>query len=95
MGMPLGLPLKARRRFIPCRPYIHPAQRYCRGEREGSLKNDKDKDLQMNAPRHNFYTNDVSPEFLRRLDEPHFTEERLSPFCDGAWAVVRQQGAHQ
>jgi hypothetical protein len=62
---------------------------------KAQLKTDKDKDLQMNAPLHSFYTNDVSTEFLHRLDEPHFTEERLSQFCDGAWAVVRQQEAHQ
>jgi hypothetical protein len=49
----------------------------------------------MNAPLHSFYAYDASTDFLHRLDEPRFTEERLSPFLDGAWAFVRQQGAHQ
>jgi hypothetical protein len=45
----------------------------------------------MNAPLHNLYTNEVSPEFLRNLDAQHFTEERLANCCDETLAVVRQQ----
>ena len=48
----------------------------------------------MNAPVHPLYTNEVSAEFLRSLDAPHFTEERLAHFCDEALAVVRQQQAY-
>ncbi|CAI8951681.1 MULTISPECIES: hypothetical protein [Pseudomonas] len=48
----------------------------------------------MNAPVHPLYTNEVSPEFLRSLDAPNFTEERLAHFCDEALAVVRQGQAY-
>ena len=48
----------------------------------------------MNAPVHPSYTNEVSAEFLRSLDAPHFTEERLAHFCDEALAVVRQGQAY-
>ena len=37
----------------------------------------------MNAPTHPLYTNEVSPEYLRRLDNSPFTEEQLAKF-DGS-----------
>jgi hypothetical protein len=48
----------------------------------------------MNAPPHPSYTNEVSAEFLRSLDAPQFTEERLAHFCDEALAVVHQGQAY-
>jgi hypothetical protein len=48
----------------------------------------------MNASLHPLYTNEVSPELLRSLDAPQFTEERLAQFCDEALAVVRQGQAY-
>ncbi|NWC95033.1 MULTISPECIES: hypothetical protein [unclassified Pseudomonas] len=44
------------------------------------------------APR--FYTNDVSPEFLRTLDKSPFTEQQLADFHDDALAVVNQRQAY-
>ncbi|AWY38504.1 hypothetical protein DKY63_00740 [Pseudomonas putida] len=48
----------------------------------------------MNAPLHSFYTNEVSPAYLRRLDEPHLKEERLENCSDETLAVVRRQQAY-
>ncbi|CAI8715976.1 hypothetical protein SOP85_20000 [Pseudomonas sp. YuFO20] len=48
----------------------------------------------MNAPLHTLYTNEVSPEFLRSLDAPHLSEQRLAQYCDEALAVVRQGQAY-
>jgi hypothetical protein len=47
--------------------------------------------LQMNAPVHPLYTNEVSPEFLCRLDDSSFTEEQLAGFDDEVMAIIRQQ----
>ncbi|MGO4313217.1 hypothetical protein AB4Z35_25795 [Pseudomonas sp. KB_15] len=49
----------------------------------------------MNAPLHPSYTNEVCAEFLRSLDAPHFSEERLAHFCDEALAVVHQGQAYK
>lgn len=48
----------------------------------------------MNAPLHPSYTNEVSPEFLRRLDDSPFTEEQLAGFDDEVMAIIRQQRAY-
>lgn len=32
----------------------------------------------MNAPLQPLYTNDVSQEYLRSLDNPHFTEQQIA-----------------
>ena len=48
----------------------------------------------MNAPLHPLYTNEVSPEFLRRLDDSPFTEEQLAGFDDEVMAIIRQQRAY-
>ncbi|MBV7478360.1 hypothetical protein [Pseudomonas sp. PDM31] len=45
----------------------------------------------MNAPLHPSYTNDVSPEYLRSLDKPHFTEQQIAQFNEQARAVVCEQ----
>jgi hypothetical protein len=47
----------------------------------------------MNAPLHPAYTNEVSSEFLRRLDTPHFTEQQIAQFSEQARAVVREKQA--
>ncbi len=48
----------------------------------------------MNAPLHPLYTNEVSPELLRRLDVSPFTEEQLAGFDDEVMAIIRQQRAY-
>jgi hypothetical protein len=48
----------------------------------------------MNAPLHTSYTNKVSPEFLRRLNDPPFTEQQLAGFNEQALAIVNQQQAY-
>ena len=48
----------------------------------------------MNAPLQPLYTNDVSPEYLRSLDNPHFTEQQIAQFHEHAQVVVRQQQAY-
>jgi len=45
----------------------------------------------MNAPLKATYTNEVTAEYLRTLDGPYFTEERLAQFCEESLAVVRKQ----
>ena len=45
----------------------------------------------MNAPLHPVYTNEVSPEFLYRLDDSPFTEEQLAGFDDEVMAIIHQQ----
>jgi hypothetical protein len=40
------------------------------------------------------YTNEVSAEFLRRQDNPYFTEQQLAQFNEQAQATVRQQQAY-
>jgi hypothetical protein len=42
----------------------------------------------MNARLQPSYTNSVSPEYLRGLDKPHFTEQRIAQFSEQARAVV-------
>lgn len=37
------------------------------------------------------YTNEASPEFLRNLDKPVFTEERLVGLCEETLAIIREQ----
>ena len=48
----------------------------------------------MNAPLYPSYTNEVSPEFLRRLDDSPFTEEQLAGFDDEVMEIIRQQRAY-
>ncbi|VVO12272.1 PAAR domain-containing protein [Pseudomonas fluorescens] len=48
----------------------------------------------MNAPLHPLYTNEVSPEFLRRLDDSPFTEQQLAGFNEQALAIIRQRQAY-
>jgi hypothetical protein len=37
------------------------------------------------------YTNEVSPEYLRSLNTPDFTEQQIAQFAEQSQAVVRQQ----
>jgi hypothetical protein len=48
----------------------------------------------MNARLQPSYTNDVSPEYLRSLDQPHFSEQRIAQFSEHARAVVCEQQAY-
>ena len=48
----------------------------------------------MNAPFQPSYTNDVSPEFLSRLNNSPFTEEQLAGFDDEVMAIIHQQLAY-
>lgn len=48
----------------------------------------------MNASLPPLYTNEVSPEFLRTLDNSPFTEQQLAGFSEQALAVVNQQQAY-
>lgn len=41
------------------------------------------------------YTNEASPEFLRSLDEPHYTEQQLADFDEQALAIIYQQQAYK
>ncbi|MDB6141771.1 MAG: hypothetical protein JWP80_815 [Pseudomonas sp.] len=41
-----------------------------------------------------FYTNEVSPEYLRTLDNSPFTEQQLAGFCEEALAIVNKQRAY-
>lgn len=45
----------------------------------------------MNAPLHPLYTNEVSPEFLRSLNDSPFTEQQVAQFGEQAQAIIRQQ----
>ncbi|MVW89259.1 hypothetical protein EI969_25550 [Pseudomonas sp. PB101] len=45
----------------------------------------------MNGPLSPMYTNEVSPEFLRSLDGPDFTEQQIAQFAEQSQAIVRQQ----
>ncbi|MDQ0121722.1 hypothetical protein J2W17_000659 [Pseudomonas lini] len=45
----------------------------------------------MNAPLHPLYTNEVSPEFLRSLNDSAFTEQQVAQFGEQAQAIIRQQ----
>ncbi|VVP46358.1 hypothetical protein PS838_05120 [Pseudomonas fluorescens] len=45
----------------------------------------------MNAPLHPLYTNEVSPEFLRSLNDSPFTEQQVAQFGEQARAIIRQQ----
>lgn len=48
----------------------------------------------MNAPLHPSYTNEVSPEFLRSLNDSPFTEQQLAQFNEQAQAIIHQQQAY-
>lgn len=48
----------------------------------------------MYAPFQPSYTNDVSSEFLSRLDNSPFTEEQLAGFDDKVMAIIHQQQAY-
>lgn len=48
----------------------------------------------MNAPLHSSFTNEVSPEFLLRLDDSPFTEQQLAGFSEQALAIIRQRQAY-
>lgn len=45
----------------------------------------------MNSPLLPSYTNEVSAEFLRRLDDSPFTQQQLANFNEQALAIVNQQ----
>jgi hypothetical protein len=47
----------------------------------------------MNAPFVPSYTNDVSPEYLRGLDNLHFTEHRIAQLSEQTQTVVCEQQA--
>jgi hypothetical protein len=46
--------------------------------------------MQTNTPSDLLYTNEASPEYLRTLDNSHFTEEQVATFHPHAADVVRQ-----
>jgi hypothetical protein len=48
----------------------------------------------MNAPLHPLYTNEVSPEFLRSLNDSPFTEQQLAEFNEQALAIIHQRQAY-
>lgn len=49
----------------------------------------------MNASLHPFfYTNEVSPELLRSLDNVPFSEEQIAQFREEAWAIIHEQQAY-
>ncbi|KJZ43064.1 hypothetical protein [Pseudomonas fluorescens] len=48
----------------------------------------------MNAPPLPLYTNEVSPEFLCRLDDSPFTEEQLAGFDNEVMAIIHLQQAY-
>lgn len=48
----------------------------------------------MSASLPPLYTNEVSPELLRALDKPSFSEQQLAGFNEQALAVVNQQQAY-
>lgn len=48
----------------------------------------------MNASLPLLYTNEVSPEFLRTLDNSPFTEQQLADFDEQALAIVNQRQAY-
>lgn len=51
--------------------------------------------MEMNAPSPQRFTNEVSPEFLRTLDESPFSEQQLAEFSEEAIASIRQQQAYR
>lgn len=50
--------------------------------------------MEMNAPLHPLYTNEVSPEFLRSLNDSPFTEQQLATFNEQTLAIIRQRQAY-
>lgn len=48
----------------------------------------------MNAPLHLSYTNEVTSEFLRTLDNSLFTEQQLADFSEDALEIIHQQQAY-
>jgi hypothetical protein len=64
------------------------------GKGESRPKPPRIRTLEMNASLHPMYTNEASAEFLRRLDNPYFTEQQLAQFNEQAQATVRQQQAY-
>jgi hypothetical protein len=48
----------------------------------------------MNAPLHPSFTNEVSPEFLRSLNDSPFTEQQLAQFNEQALTIIRQRQAY-
>jgi hypothetical protein len=48
----------------------------------------------MNSPLSALYTNEATSEFLRRLNDPHFTEDQLAEFSDEAVAMIHEQQAY-
>lgn len=49
----------------------------------------------MSAPLHASYTNDVSAEFLCRLDDSPFTQQQLARFDEQTLAIVNRQQTYQ
>jgi hypothetical protein len=72
-------------------PNILSAQRFYRDEKGKQLKSMTIRKLKMNAPLQPTYTNEVSPEFLCRLDDSPFTEEQLAGFNNEVMAIIHQQ----
>lgn len=48
----------------------------------------------MKAPLHSLYTNEVSPEFLCRLDDSPFTKEQLAGFNDEIMTIMHRRQAY-
>jgi len=45
----------------------------------------------MNTSANVYYTNEATPEHLRSLDKPYFSEQKIAQFDEHAQSVVRQQ----
>jgi hypothetical protein len=50
--------------------------------------------MEMTAPLHPVYTNEVTPDYLRTLDQLPFTEQQLAGFSEEALIRVRQRQAY-
>lgn len=50
--------------------------------------------MEMTAPLHPAYTNEVSPDYLRTLDQSPYTEQQLAGFSEEALIRVRRRQAY-
>jgi hypothetical protein len=50
--------------------------------------------MEMTAPLHPVYTNEVTPEYLRTLGRSPFTEQQLAGFSEESMELVRQRQAY-
>jgi hypothetical protein len=91
---PLGLLAASVLTSYASSPNILSAQHFCADEKGRALKSMTKRTLQMNGLLQPLLTNEVSPEFLRRLDDSPFTEEQLAGFDDKVSAIIQRQRAY-